>query len=187
MAAGRALYEEACDLARRINNPERLASALNNLGEIERAAGHHTAARERYREALQLQREVGNPSAEAMTLLNLGWIALELNDWAEAEQTFGEVLRRSTQLQAWPQTLEVIAGLADLRARQGDVAMALAWLGAVRQHPAYDAQHEEVIAPLLERLRQAMSVEELEAGLARGRELPLTEVIDRLLVTNDPV
>ncbi|HSD84315.1 MAG TPA: tetratricopeptide repeat protein, partial [Anaerolineae bacterium] len=183
IAAARTLYEEACDLARRLNNPERLASALNNLGEIDRLEGHYAEARERYREALHLQREVGNPSAGSIALLNLGWIALELNDGAEAEGVFGEVLRRSFQLKAWPQTLEAVVGLADLRAWHGDVSQALSWLGAVQQHPAFDAQHGEVLDPILKRLRQTMSAEEVETGLARGRQLKLEGVIEQLLLT----
>jgi serine/threonine protein kinase/tetratricopeptide (TPR) repeat protein len=181
IAAGRALYEEACDLARRINNPERLASALNNLGEIDRMEGRFADARERYREALHLQREVGNPSAESIALLNLGWIALELNDHPEAESIFSEVLRRSTRMQAWPQTLEAAIGVADLRARQDELSKALVWLGAVQQHPSFDAQHGEVIAPILDRLRQTVSAAEVEAGLARGRELKLKTLIEQLL------
>ena len=162
ITAAHELYEEACDLARRLNNPERLASALNNLGEIDRLEGRYVEARERYREALHLQREVGNPSAGSIALLNLGWIAVEMNDWPEAERLFAEVLRRSFQLKAWPQTLEAIVGLADLRARQGAVSQALTWLGSVQQHPAFDAQHGEVIDPILDRLRQTLKAEEIE-------------------------
>ncbi len=182
IAAARTLYEEACDLARRLNNPERLASALNNLGEVDRLEGRYAEARERYREALHLQREVGNPSAGSIALLNLGWIAVEMNDGSEAERLFTEVLQRSSELRAWPQTLEAIIGLADLRARQGDVSQALAWLGAIQQHPAFDAQHAEVSEPILNRLRQTVSAEEVEAKLARGHQQNLADIIEQLLL-----
>lgn len=84
-------------------------------------------------------------------------------------------------MQARPQTLEAAIGVADLRARQGEIAKALVWLGAVQQHPSFDAQHGEVIAPILERLRQTQSAAEIEAGLARGRELKLETLIEQLL------
>jgi tetratricopeptide (TPR) repeat protein len=180
-AEARQRFDEGRALAAQSGNRERLGVFLNNLGEIERLEARFDQARDLYREALAINHEIGRRDAETLLLSNLGIVSLQLGDTAEAERYAREALRQALALGFTPVAVGTLIVFAQLRARSGNHAGALALLGLVLNHPATDADLREFAAPTLAELRAKLAPEAVEAGLACGRSLDLASVSGELL------
>ncbi len=102
-----------------------VAAALNDLADVEQAAGDLDAAERDYREALRVASGVGDTEGVAIVTGNLAALALELNDWPRAESLAREALTLAENLGR----LELIASdyyrLAEALMRQGKSSEAL--------------------------------------------------------------
>ena len=69
-----------------------LASALRELGELERWRSDHTAATRHYEESVALLRELGEPMKLSHTVRHLGQVLQEMGDIERAESCYQEAL-----------------------------------------------------------------------------------------------
>jgi serine/threonine protein kinase/tetratricopeptide (TPR) repeat protein len=175
------IYEQARGIAEQVGNRDRLVYTLNNLGEIERAEGNYATAVQRYGGALALSREIGNRYSEALLLFNLGMTALAQDDVQQARQNFLPSLLQALEMGAQTLVLTAITGLAWVRARTGDPASALDWLGMALNHPSADADLLHDADTILQALRQMLPQAEIEAGLAHGQSLEYEWVLQQAL------
>jgi tetratricopeptide (TPR) repeat protein len=104
--------------------------ALNNLGEVARTQGQYDLARKYYEECQVLLHDTGDTGDLARFVHNLGYIAQHEGDYASAESKFRQSLSMFRRVGNRRGIAECLAGLAGLKARQGDPQAGAALLGA---------------------------------------------------------
>jgi len=115
----RMLHEEAQMEARTINDNWLLSFALNNLGEVARVQGKYDLARKYYEESDILLTDTGDNGDKARFVHNLGYIAQHEEEFELAEVQFRKSLKMFRRLGNRRGMAESMAGLAGLKARQG--------------------------------------------------------------------
>jgi predicted ATPase len=126
----RALHEEGLAEARALNENWVISFALNNLGEVARTQGQYDLARKYYEECEALLRDTGDKGDVARFVHTLGYIAQHEGDYARAESQFRKSLRMFRRLGNRRGIAECLAGLAGLKARQGEVKWGATLLSA---------------------------------------------------------
>ncbi|MBN1262195.1 MAG: tetratricopeptide repeat protein [Anaerolineae bacterium] len=177
-----ALHLESLAISRETGDRWNESRALNNLGVDAWLRGEYARAQHYYREALNIVREIGYQANLASTLGNLGHVVAALGDRKAAVSYYHEALQITVKIGAVPIALESLAGLAGVLAQAGRVERALELLGAALYHPALVSESRELtVDPILATLRAQLSPEEVEAGLLRGRALPVEPLIEEIL------
>ena len=115
----RALIEEAYAQARAYNEGWILSFALNNLGEIARTQGLYDQARAYYEDCEAILEDTGDRGDLARFAHSLGYVAQHDADLPRAESQFRKSLSMFRRLGNRRGIAECLAGLAGLRARQG--------------------------------------------------------------------
>ncbi|MBK7316935.1 tetratricopeptide repeat protein [Candidatus Villigracilis affinis] len=126
----RAYHEEALAEARVISENWLIAFALNNLGEVARTQGQFDAARKYYEESEALLRATGDRGDVARFVHNLGYIAQHEEDLELAESQFRKSLTMFRRLGNRRGIAECLAGLAGLKAQQGQTEWGAIMLSA---------------------------------------------------------
>jgi predicted ATPase/DNA-binding CsgD family transcriptional regulator len=129
LGAATALQEEAIDVARVAGDTWSLASALNDLGDMERTAGRHARAGERYAESLALFAELGLDEQPSL-VHNLGYVALAAGDAPLARARFTGALRQFRRFGGQAGMAECLVGLGAVAAAEGRPAEAARLFGA---------------------------------------------------------
>ncbi len=178
----RALHEEALAIARAIGENWMISFALNNLGEVARVQGQYELARKYYEECEVLLSDTGDQGDMARFVHSLGYIAQHEKDYARAEAQFRESLVMFRRLGNRRGMAECMAGLAGLRARQGDAAWGATMLSAAESvlkitgGAWWPADRVEVEANQ-EILRSALTESELTALQSKGRVMTLEQAL----------
>jgi predicted ATPase/Tfp pilus assembly protein PilF len=113
---------------------------LDSIGYLAYLQERYDAARPFFEQSLALSRTIGNQWGAALSLSNLGQTACALDDDAQAAEYFEQALRIADAIQAVPLILDIVAGLAALRAKAGDHERALVWLALILAHPASERE-----------------------------------------------
>jgi predicted ATPase len=178
----RALHEEALTEARAIGENWMLAFALNNLGEVARAQGQYDLARKYYEECEGLLRDTGDRGDMARFAHSLGYIAQHEGDYARAEAQFRKSLTMFRRLGNRRGMAECMAGLAGLKARQGNVEWGAIMLGAAESvlkitgGAWWPADRVEVEANQAV-ISSALSEADQDAAKSRGSEMTLEQAL----------
>jgi non-specific serine/threonine protein kinase len=179
----RALYEEAAVKARALGENWTLSFALSNLGEVARTQGQYDLAREYYEECEALLRDTGDTGDLARFVHNLGYIAQHEGDLARAESQFRKSLTIFRRLGNRRGIAECLAGLAGLKARQGEAQWGATLLSAAEAliqstgGAWWPADRVEVEANQ-EILRSALSESELTAAQKKGKAMTLDQTLE---------
>jgi tetratricopeptide (TPR) repeat protein len=126
----RALHEEALANARPTQENWMVTFALNNLGEVARTQGQYDRARTYYEECERLLRNTGDRGDVARFVHSLGYIAQHEEDFGLAEAQFRKSLTMFRRLGNRRGIAECLAGLAGLKARQGETKQGATLLSA---------------------------------------------------------
>ena len=126
----RAYHEEALVKARALNENWLISFALNNLGEVARTQGQFDQARKYYVESEALLRATGDQGDLARFVHSLGYIAQHEEEFELAESQFRESLAMFRRLGNRRGIAECLAGLAGLKARQGQLVWGTTLLSA---------------------------------------------------------
>jgi predicted ATPase len=178
----RALHEEAETEARAIGENWVLSFALNNLGEVARTQGQYELARKYYEECETLLRETGDMDDLARFAHSLGYIAQHDGDYTRAESQFRKSLTMFRRLGNRRGIAECLAGLAGLKARQGNAEWGAIMLSAaesalkVTGGAWWPADRVEVEANQ-EIMRSALSEPELTAAQKKGTAMTLEQAL----------
>ena len=178
----RALHEEAETEARTIGENWVLSFALNNLGEVARTQGQYKLARTYYQECEVLLRDTGDKGDVARFAHSLGYIAQHEEDFELAESQFRKSLTMFRRLGNRRGMAECMAGLAGLKARQGNAEWGAVMLSAaesvlkVTGGAWWPADRLEVEANQA-LLRSALSEAELAAAEKKGRAMTLEQAL----------
>jgi tetratricopeptide (TPR) repeat protein len=117
----RSYHEEALAEARAINETWLITFALNNLGEVARTQGKFDVARKYYEECEALLQITGDRGDVARFVHNLGYIAQHEEEFELAESQFRKSLTMFRRLGNRRGIAECLAGLAGLKAQQGQI------------------------------------------------------------------
>ncbi len=166
-------YEQACEVARTLDNASWLGTALNNLAELHRSEGNHARAQACYEEAIGIARHRQSPEGIFVPLCNLARLSLSCGHSERAHALLLESLELASgaELKGMGEdVLEVAAGLASVRQHYDQAArFAGAALSRMRES---GSQREPVdqafVAPLLEQARCALGHEGFAAAQAEG-------------------
>jgi len=142
-------------------------AVLLAVGSLAETQGDVLAAREAFAEIWQQDQAQSHYSAAA--LIGLGWVALRQEDWSAARRHFAAALPRIEQLETAPQALDALAGIAHLQRQAGQLEQALTLIGLIQHHPSSYQETKVRVAKLEVALRAVLSVEQVEAALARGQ------------------
>lgn len=126
----RAYHEEALSEARAINENWLISFALNNLGEVARTQGQFDLARKYYEECEALLQTTGDRGDVARFVHNLGYIAQHEEEFELAESQFRKSLTMFRRLGNRRGIAECLAGLAGLKAQQGQIEWGTIMLSA---------------------------------------------------------
>jgi len=177
-----ALYEEAAVRARALGENWTLSFALSNLGEVARTQGQYDLAGKYYEECETLLRETGDIGDLARFVHNLGYIAQHEGDFARAESQFRKSLTIFRRLGNRRGIAECLAGLAGLKARQGEAQWGATLLSAAESliqsigGAWWPADGVEVEANQ-EIIRSALSESELTAAQKEGKAMTLDQAL----------
>ncbi|HWI31666.1 MAG TPA: DUF4062 domain-containing protein [Microbacterium sp.] len=157
------------------------AMALVTMGRVLMVAGQADAAALRFEESLALASAEGEPLGIAIALHHRGWVRLLAGDVEDAEGDFARGLDISAALGHDEGVAYGLEGLVAIAAKRGDADRAGELAGAaeaLRQRTGlFNAAAFSFHAPAVEGLRSAGLADEFDAGSAKGRALPLTEVL----------
>jgi len=126
----RAWLEQAQAEARVTGDSWLLSFALNNLGEVARTQGQYDRARTYYEQSEALLRSIDDKGDLARLIHTLGYIAQYEEDFERAESQFRNSLTMFRRLGNRRGIAECLAGLAGLKARQGEVKWGTTMLSA---------------------------------------------------------
>ncbi|MFT3891155.1 MAG: tetratricopeptide repeat protein [Anaerolineales bacterium] len=126
----RTYHEEALAQARTMNENWIIAFALNNLGEVARTQGQFDRARSYYEECEILLSTTGDRGDIPRFVHNLGYIAQHEENFELAESQFRKSLKMFRRLGNRRGIAESLAGLAGLKAQQGQTEWGATLLSA---------------------------------------------------------
>ena len=176
---GKALLSESLELAREYQRYA-FMSLLGVSADFAVEDGDLDEAEALLSEALQVARDIGSTS-EVWALGELGLVAMNRGNISEAEGLCLEALRIAREIKDPWSLLQALSFLAILRIEQGHAAAAAEWYSFIVHHP--EARHMRRVAAQssLDRLRDKVSPEELDAAVERGKELTSADIVDDLL------
>ncbi len=172
----RAFHERGLAIERETGNRAGIAGSLSNLGNLAYRMGEYGEAKRLYLDSLRVRRETGDSLGEIISLMNLCEVCFAVGEEEEGVSYLREGLGRALEVRADPLVLGCVAKLAGHLMRRGEVGRAAELVGLVLHHPALEIDAKGEVDGLLPKLRDAMSPEELERALERGRGLDLEEV-----------
>jgi tetratricopeptide (TPR) repeat protein len=177
-----AWQEDAYAEARAINETWILSFAMNNLGEVARTQGKFDLARTYYEECEVLIRYTGDNGDLARFVHSLGYVAQHEEEYERAESQFRKSLTMFRRLGNRRGMAECMAGLAGLKARQGNPEWGATMLSAaesalkVTGGAWWPADRVEVEANR-EIIRSALNEETLASAKQKGQAMSLEQAL----------
>jgi predicted ATPase len=158
--------------------------ALGQLGYVARAVGEHAEAVRLFQESLVLVREFGEGWSMTQSLNGLGATTLAMGAYGEARSAFLEALALAREIQAWPEALDALAGLANWSAQNGEPEAALAQVVLVRDHPATKQETRAQATQLGTELTTQLTRQQIAAVEARTQAQSFDAVATELLAAS---
>jgi tetratricopeptide (TPR) repeat protein len=155
---------------------------LSNLGDVARLQGQYDLAGKYYEECEALLRDTGNTGDLARFVHNLGYVAQHAGDFPRAKSQFRKSLTIFQRLDNRRGIAECLAGLAGLKARQGEAQWGATLLSAAEAliqstgGAWWPADRVEVEANQ-KIIRSALSESELTAAQKKGKAMTLEEAL----------
>ena len=154
-------------------------AALNGLAQVAYLEGRLDEAQELLDESLGISEDLGNIGDQASTLRYLGHLCQHRHpeDPAQARKSYRSVLELTSEAGAAPIALDVLMGWAEAGHDQG----ALELLELVRIDDRSEFETREKAKRLAAELVPTLPPVEVEAAVARGKELELWETAASLI------
>lgn len=183
-AAGRAALETALAGYRSAGDAWGQAMVLVTLGRIDLAAQDVPGAAGRFDESLALATSAGEMLGIVIAQHHRGWPKFLSGDIAGAEEDFAEALDTSCAMAHDEGIAYGLEGLTAVRAAQGDAAQTGLLIGAAqrlrRRTGLLNSAGLSFATPFVEALRAGGAGDAIDAAIAEGSELPVSEVIARV-------
>jgi predicted ATPase/class 3 adenylate cyclase len=123
-AAARAYFEEAVDVAERVNGADAAQFLLGNLGQIALFEGDVDTAEELLTGALDAAERTENPEAVALCLSHLAYVACQRGDLARAWERAIDAVERAREFESFDLEFSMTTLLGDIARQRGDLSEA---------------------------------------------------------------
>jgi tetratricopeptide (TPR) repeat protein len=178
----RAWLEKAHAEAGAIGDSWLLSFALNNLGEVARTLGQYDRARTYYEQSESLLRSIDDKGDLARLIHTLGYIAQYEEEFELAESQFRKSLAMFRRLGNRRGIAECLAGLAGLKARQGQIEWGTIMLSAAESvlkitGGAWWPADRVEVERNREMLRSALPADEFEKATRKGGAMNMDQAI----------
>jgi predicted ATPase/DNA-binding SARP family transcriptional activator len=182
-AGAQSFLAESLKLLRAAGDKHSLGWSLAYLGDLALLRHDHEEAQRLYAEGISNFREIGDINSMAYPVRRLGVLALQRGDYAEARRLFEESLTLNREVGYYKGIAACLAALASLALRQGQLVRAARLSGATQTSlsmgggklfPTDQAEHDRDLAALRTQLEKSL----LDAALAEGRTMQVSEAID---------
>jgi predicted ATPase/DNA-binding SARP family transcriptional activator len=178
-------HDKSLRLAEEIGEQRGIATSLHNLGRLAYDRGNYAEARRLHLEGIERYRELGNPHGLASALCRLGYTACRLANADQARDYFREAFAIAHPMNARPQVMEILVGVASMRIGDGlsspQEAVAAELLTLVLEHPASEAETRRTAQTLLDRLGLAPSPSTEIPGPAQDSYERLIELWEKII------
>jgi serine/threonine protein kinase/tetratricopeptide (TPR) repeat protein len=180
-----AAYEEAISLGRRIGDLRVVTYATTNIGNSLVTEKDYEGALRAYQEALGLAQKLGlSTVVHALNVAQAGVLTGRPVEFIE--QHLQIALPGALENDSFPMIIAVIENYGLLYGREGQYPLALEYLGLAMASEALELSEQELLVdPALDQIRQHVSEDEVQAGLARGAKLDAYVVARSLLKTSE--
>lgn len=173
---------EAClDLARELDLAYETATIQNTLTRVCYERGDYVRAASLLQEAQIIWQRVGDRWSLTRTLNQAADLAFARGDLAQAEKSYLAALETAHQVDATTLMLNALAGLAELRAAQGDEKTALLWYTLLTQHEATEDSTRAHAARRLQELTAALDAAVVASRRADAMPDALPKIVNEIL------
>ena len=175
--------DDAQTMAENMGDQRTIARINNMLGENLRYQGEYQQAIEHYEKALSIYKEINNSFGIVLVTANLGHAMGHLGEDAKAYARYQETMLICMKQGALfgNGMQESIAGITKLKVNAGENNRAMELLGMVFNYPDLGEETKIITNPVLERLKQELGDEVVDAGMERGKSLDWETEIQKLL------
>jgi predicted ATPase/transcriptional regulator with XRE-family HTH domain len=181
-AEGQELLQQILVLMRERDDKSVISQGLFYLGEISFQMGDYDRAEEALQESLALAL-VSDPWGFAVRNHDaLGRVDLARGEFLHVRVHLQDALKTTIPLGEPPLLLKIFATVAELFAKEGDLAFAALLATFVTSHPASQAKVKERVEHLLARLEEQLTVEEMAEIRQRSQECDLDSLAAQLLI-----
>jgi class 3 adenylate cyclase/tetratricopeptide (TPR) repeat protein/tRNA A-37 threonylcarbamoyl transferase component Bud32 len=176
-----AAYDEAISIGQRIGDLRVVAFAIGNKGNCFIVEKNFEEALRANEEALNLSQKIGLDTT--INRMNIAQLGVLLGHSSEMiEEHLQVALRQSLADDYFPMVVTGVENYGLFYGREGQYARALEYLGlALASDTLEPTERPLFIDPAIDRIRQHVSEDEVQAGLARGAKLDAYEVARSLL------
>jgi predicted ATPase/class 3 adenylate cyclase len=176
----RQYHLQAIEISQHAGDRYGLARAYNNLSEVMRVQRRYAEARPYTVKGVNLARELGNRYVLPIMLINLLYSQAGLGEIQEAYTALHEALQVNMENNSLSWVIFSLVGYANILAVEGKREQALDVLGLCLHHPETNSDTHRDIKLVLEDLKKN-NVDDIEAGLERGRSLELKDLVLKAL------
>lgn len=177
-------YGQALALMAQLGDMLGLANAHNEMALLAFRLDNLDSAFQHAEKSLEYRLRSGEKPGQIATLCTLGLLHLADDSPDVARGYFRQALEIAQAIGALPRAMVALAGFARLYALSGNFTVAAELLGLIEAHPALTRQiRAQYVAPIAERVRQALPEPEFNAAYERGKGLELAAVAATLLST----
>lgn len=175
-------FEESLLIAEEIGDRRGIARALSNMGIVVVFSGQYEDAIRYLQDSLNLARDMDDQPLLAIDLVKMGFAYAGLGDIDEAERYFLDAIRETLVIDLHHFTiLEALIGIAGLWLDEGRITEAAAYIGLALGHSATDEEVRQTARPVLSRLQEMLTPEELQEFMNAGQNMNLRRVVREVL------
>lgn len=175
------MLEESLAISRGLEDKMGIAFAVSLLGLILYERGAYDQAWDLVEESLVIREEVGDRRGMAFSLNDLGNIAAAEGRYGAAGEYYRRALETAREIGALPLVLYVLAGVADLRANEGNAQEALALALLVLHHDSSFEMAVNKAQRVAEEARVVLGSEAQAGSVGTADPAGLEDVLDRLI------
>jgi len=157
------------------------STAYRYLGLATMAAGRYVEAQSHLQKSLEIFGEYFKGWDIARTLGYLGDATLLAGNAVDAGKVYRDALRVSLEAKSIPIALDVLVGLAHVRARSGNSELALELCRHILNHPASTHEAKDRAHQLSKELEARQAPQQIEAARARARTKPFDKIVEEIL------
>jgi predicted ATPase/DNA-binding SARP family transcriptional activator/tetratricopeptide (TPR) repeat protein len=181
-AQARQLYQESLALARQTDSRMMKLASLNGLGAVATSLEEFSDARQWYEESVATSERVSLGKQAPEAFIGLGNVACAVGEYDQARRYYRQALQ--TRIRSAGETLEAIAGVADLLSKTGEPAAAAELAALAAHHPSSmrlsRVRGEELCLELAGLLPPAAMVAAKERGRGMHLETTAAGLVSRL-------
>jgi predicted ATPase len=166
-------YQDSLALYQQEDASPGMGFVYNNLGDIARKRGKNDEARKRYLRGLDILANTSESSqwrdwGRILLHKKLGILDIEEDNYTAAQNNLSQALKLAWDMERTPEVLDILIGIAELWARQGQPVKALELTVIVSNHPATAQEAKERAGKLTEALSKTLPEKDVAAAFTAG-------------------